>query len=369
MMTHMQRAPLLLVIFAVALLADHAAAGSSQRVLFVPREHATRDRVALVRPLLWLLTLASVLTAAFHPWPVGLFAAPLFHAFISASLLHLAARLVVRGRETPLKIPRTVFPQPEGEHFLRQLSPPVQLFHVALIVISALAFRWLLPHLPSVTRSLGGGMISPTKLWWGLSVPALNVALLLFVVWGINRERWRVSDDLATDDSIGEEDASGDEAEGKRRVGVGDQSLLDYRRALLSRFVEVLLVSINVGALVVWLGAAVGIAEGVREGLSSVTGVGVTAFVGVMFLYGVVRYIAPLARIRGELGDRVQPGVAKGAYRLGGLFYFAPDDPSLFVPKQRGYGSTLNFGRPSAWLFVVVITLGPLLMGWWVLSP
>lgn len=356
-MTHMQRAPLLLVIFAVALVADHLASSSEERVLCIDRAYVTREKVAFVRPLLWLLTLASLLVAAFHPWPIGLFSAPLLHAGLSAAVLHIASRVVVRGRETPARIPATIFPHPEGVHFLRQLSPPVQLFHVALIVIAGLAFRWLLPHLPSVARVVGGEMISPTKLWWGLSVPVLNVALLLFVVWGINRERWRVAEN-EDDASLPSEHAN---------VGEADQSLLDYRRALLCRFVEILLVSINVGALVVWLGAAVGIAEGVREGLSSVTAMGVSAFIGVVLIYCMVRYVSPLARIRDELGERVQPGVAKGAYRLGGLLYFAPDDPALFVPKQRGYGSTLNLGRPSAWVFVLLVTLGPLLLAWWVL--
>lgn len=367
-MTHMQRAPLLLVILAVGLVADHLAASSEERVTFIPRRHAVRRLPAFVRPLLWLLTLASLLVAALHPWPIGLFSAPLLQACLSAALLHIGARTVLRGRETPPGIPPTVLPHPEGAHFLRQLSPPVQLFHVALLVVSGLAFRWLLPHLPSVTRSVGGAMISPTKLWWGLSVPALNLALMLFVVWGINRERWRVAEKDA--DKGGEKHEEESESLGPDQPAVmaeRDQMLLNYRRALLCRFVEVLLVCINLGALVVWLGAAVGMAEGVREGLSSSTAMGVTAFVSIMLIYCVVRYASPLARIRAEVGERVQPGASEGAYRVGGLLYFAPDDPALFVPKQRGYGSTLNFGRPSAWLFVSLVTFGPLLLAWWIL--
>lgn len=356
-MTHVQRAPLLLVVFAVGLVADHLAASSAERVMFIPRKHAIRGPLTFVRPLLWLLTLASLLVAAFHPWPIGLFSAPLLQACLSAALLHVGARTVLRGREAPTGIPPTVMPQAEGVHFLRQLSPPVQLFHVALLVVSGLAFRWLLPHLPSVTRSVGGAMISPTKLWWGLSVPGLNVALMLFVIWGINRERWRVAPNDSDESS---EDPPSAMAE-------RDQMLLDYRRALLCRFVEVLLVCINLGALIVWLGAAVGMAEGVREGLSSSTAMGVTAFVSIMLVYCIIRYASPLARIRGEVRERVQPGASEGAYRVGGLLYFAPDDPALFVPKQRGYGSTLNFGRPSAWLFVSLVTFGPLILAWWIL--
>ncbi|MFK8001984.1 MAG: DUF5808 domain-containing protein [Polyangiales bacterium] len=366
-MTHVQRAPLLLVILAVGLVADHLAASSAERVMFIPRRHMMRGPLAFVRPLLWLITLASLLVAALHPWPVGLFSAPLLQACLSAALLHIGARTVLRGRETPPGIPPTVLPHPEGEHFLRQLSPPVQLFHLALLVVSGLAFRWLLPHLPSVTRSVGGAMISPTKLWWGLSVPGLNVALMLFVVWGINRERWRVSEKASVGVAENNEDSEDSAPQPSATMSERDQTLLDYRRALLCRFVEVLLVCINLGALIVWLGAAVGMAEGVREGLSSSTAMGVTAFVSIMLVYCIIRYASPLARIRGEVGDRVQPGASEGAYRVGGLLYFAPEDPALFVPKQRGYGSTLNFGRPSAWLFVSLVTFGPLLLAWWVL--
>jgi uncharacterized membrane protein len=38
-------------------------------------------------------------------------------------------------------------------------------------------------------------------------------------------------------------------------------------------------------------------------------------------------------------------------YKLG-LFYFNPDDPSVWVPKRFGVGWTVNMARPATWLFL-----------------
>jgi len=37
---------------------------------------------------------------------------------------------------------------------------------------------------------------------------------------------------------------------------------------------------------------------------------------------------------------------------LGGLTYFKPDDPALFVEKRLGIGYDLNFWNPCAWIFL-----------------
>jgi uncharacterized membrane protein len=44
---------------------------------------------------------------------------------------------------------------------------------------------------------------------------------------------------------------------------------------------------------------------------------------------------------------------------IGGLFYFNPDDPALFIEKRIGIGYELNFGKPAAWVFIGVILLIP----------
>ncbi|KPL60382.1 DUF1648 domain-containing protein [Rossellomorea vietnamensis] len=45
-------------------------------------------------------------------------------------------------------------------------------------------------------------------------------------------------------------------------------------------------------------------------------------------------------------------------YWKGGLFYFNPEDPSIFVEKRFGVGWTLNFARPLGY----IILIGPLLV-------
>lgn len=39
----------------------------------------------------------------------------------------------------------------------------------------------------------------------------------------------------------------------------------------------------------------------------------------------------------------------------GGIFYVNTDDPALFVEKRFGFGWTLNFGRPMAWVLSLLL--------------
>lgn len=47
---------------------------------------------------------------------------------------------------------------------------------------------------------------------------------------------------------------------------------------------------------------------------------------------------------------------------IGGLFYYNPDDPALFVEKRFGLGWTLNFGHPQARLILIGLLLVPLVL-------
>lgn len=48
-------------------------------------------------------------------------------------------------------------------------------------------------------------------------------------------------------------------------------------------------------------------------------------------------------------------------WKLGGTIYFNPNDPSIFVPKRAGFGTTINFGNKIAVIifviFIIVITI------------
>lgn len=50
-------------------------------------------------------------------------------------------------------------------------------------------------------------------------------------------------------------------------------------------------------------------------------------------------------------------------YWYGGMFYYNPDDPAMFVPRRFGLGWTINFGNPRGRLFMIVILLMVLLFG------
>jgi uncharacterized membrane protein len=51
-----------------------------------------------------------------------------------------------------------------------------------------------------------------------------------------------------------------------------------------------------------------------------------------------------------------------GHFWKAGLFYFNPSDSALMVPKRKGFGYTLNFGRPVSWLIAASIVLLPLML-------
>ena len=50
-------------------------------------------------------------------------------------------------------------------------------------------------------------------------------------------------------------------------------------------------------------------------------------------------------------------------YWYGGIFYYNPDDPAMFVPRRFSFGWTVNFGNPRGRLFMLVIILLVLLFG------
>ncbi|MEC0264811.1 DUF5808 domain-containing protein [Paenibacillus anseongense] len=41
-------------------------------------------------------------------------------------------------------------------------------------------------------------------------------------------------------------------------------------------------------------------------------------------------------------------------YKLG-IFYYNPDNKSIFVPKRLGLGWTINFARPISWMIILAI--------------
>ena len=70
------------------------------------------------------------------------------------------------------------------------------------------------------------------------------------------------------------------------------------------------------------------------------------------------RAVAPAARqeVRGD-------ATPDHAWKLGGLLYFNPRDPAMWVENRVGVGYTLNVGNWRAWLLIIGIMLAPMIAG------
>jgi uncharacterized membrane protein len=49
------------------------------------------------------------------------------------------------------------------------------------------------------------------------------------------------------------------------------------------------------------------------------------------------------------------------AWKVGGLFYFNPRDPAIWVENRVGVGYTLNLGNSRAWLLIIGMMLAPMI--------
>lgn len=88
--------------------------------------------------------------------------------------------------------------------------------------------------------------------------------------------------------------------------------------------------------------------------------------VGIMVIGAVI-----LSITTGQGGSRVKIAVDKNGEVMNrdddefwklGVFYFNPNDPSIWVEKRFGSGWTTNFARPTAWIFLIVIIIIPILI-------
>lgn len=94
---------------------------------------------------------------------------------------------------------------------------------------------------------------------------------------------------------------------------------------------------------------------------------GVTVVISLILPLAIIGAVIVLAVTTGQSGSRVKvvkdgyPAPKKAIVREDdsnwkfGVWYYNPDDPSLFVEKRVGIGWTVNWGRPMAWVIVVGI--------------
>ena len=112
-----------------------------------------------------------------------------------------------------------------------------------------------------------------------------------------------------------------------------------------------------------------------------VTGVLVSGGVGILFLLSSTGFITlgqaaaviivlcflitvgsvAMSLVYGQAGSRVFRRMQEDDVLLAdeddrwklGVFYFDPDDASVFLPERFGIGWTMNFARPAAWAIVL----------------
>lgn len=228
------------------------------------------------------------------------------------------------------------------------VSAPLQLLNLAVVASSFALFAWLVPRLPDIIplHWNGQGQVNrsghPGELWMIGGIQLFDTALCWMVAYGVSRERWA----LPTGDA--------------ERYA----ALQRRRRGLIVRLVEAMILGIDVGLGLGWLGVAAGSLPG-HGGLITAAIVASAACTLVATIVPLALFLRPLARVQDELrsiaGTEVL-GTKRDGWRLGGLVYYAPADPALFVPKRFGIGQTLNFARPGAWLLLGAIVVVPFLL-------
>jgi uncharacterized membrane protein len=161
-------------------------------------------------------------------------------------------------------------------------------------------------------------------------------------------------------------------AHAKRAVRRGDEgrslAAQERFRAAMSAFLAVTAL-VTTGLMVVTSIGAVRVATGAARTLPPLVPVISILLVGLAvggtgFL--AVRYGQGGARIEAPGGAPLTNGLADNRRWALGLFYFNPQDPSIFVEKRFGFGYTLNFGNWKAVvalvLFLALLLLGPLFL-------
>lgn len=350
-MTFVARLVLVVSIASVALVIHWVARASHPRRLFfihLGRELSDADR-ARSRRLVWVNAVVSLVSMAlvFVPEPTGklVLAASLAPLVPTAWMLGEMVGLV---RSLPVERVPGRFTVPLGEQpsTTSYVSAPLQVANLVVLLATAAAFVWLLARMPDRVplhfdlQGHANRYGSPRELWGLFSIQVFDTLLVWVVAWGMSRERWALPPDNA-----------------ERYAALSRE-----RRALIVRMIEWIIVGTNLSISITWLSIAAAARAGRMPGAGLVVSLVVA---GVAMFLPLVAYLRPLLRVQDgirELAGSEVLGTRSAGWRARGLIYFAPDDPALLVPKRRGIGQTLNFGRPAAWLILfAVIVAAPLL--------
>lgn len=136
------------------------------------------------------------------------------------------------------------------------------------------------------------------------------------------------------------------------------------KRQRTVRMLEVLMVILNGTMMAIWASMTAGAAWGIEVGSTVVVVIGPISSI----LAGTAMLALRMPRLT-EIGEELRAiaagdvlGTRFDGWKLGGLVYFAPEDPSVFVPKRSGLGQTVNLARPGAWIVLSSLVLVPLVI-------
>lgn len=323
---------------------------SSRRSLFVAlgrvrtaADDARARRLRIVNAVVTLGGIALVLSPA--PDVVRV-AATTVCPLISVGWLLGALVGVVRSAELERVPGRYAVSLDDGPGIGDLVSPPLELVNVLSLLVPSAIYAFLLSRLPARVpmHFAADGTVdrygSPAELWMMAGLIAFDIALLWVIVVAVAKERWVLP-----------------ERDAERYA-----SLALERRRLLVRMVEWVMAGVNVGMAVMWLG----LAAGGLPGWGAIVGPAIVLSLIVM-LIGTVGPLALLMPRLSKVADALRSiagtevlGTRSPGWRWGGLIYYAPEDPAVFVPKRIGIGQTLNMARPSAWVFLALVVLVPL---------
>lgn len=224
---------------------------------------------------------------------------------------------------------------------MRLASIPLQIANVAVVLLPPAVFLSLRSRLPDrVPMHFGldgqpNRFASPDELW-----------VLFFVMGFLYGLLWLVLYSTATEKKVAPPEAKErfEALETERRLRVvrlTEGSILVANAVMGTVSISIVIGSLPGGADLLRWGPVAAVALAV-VGLATVLGIGVP---------GLSRIEKAQRALPG--GEALLPPVER--WRVGGLIYYAPDDPAVFVPKRFGIGYTLNFARWGAWLFFVAI--------------
>ena len=235
----------------------------------------------------------------------------------------------------------------ESPFTIRSLASPFwHGLNVCFLLIAFVAFIAVRPHLPDQVPLQFGLDGSPTRygpareLWLFGFIMALNTVMLWGILWTLSIERVALASDTPEAYLL----------------------LQRRRRLLLARSLESVLVSVNGVMGFLWVGLSLHAIRRPNEPpglLLLMLGIGLVLSIVVPLIYFLPKHVRVQDELR-EMGGSEVLGTRASGWLLGGLFYYAPDDPAVFVPKRVGIGQTLNMARPGSWVILFVLIAGPL---------